>query len=187
MSLPSVVSPFSESYGLAPIKKILMMVSVGRWRTFLNGVDQGLRCQGAGAFSKSSGGLAKSAEEGAAHGFRIANDGGLVRDWCRNGHGITRKSVWDVEADLKAGTLVELLEEFSAGSTGLQIVYPATQDQPKRVRLLIERIAEARQGRKFRSRFGGGAIDVTLSQERRRSSSTTIITGGVNFEEPVLG
>jgi DNA-binding transcriptional LysR family regulator len=76
-------------------------------------------------------------------GHRIANDGGLVRDWCRNGYGIARKSIWDIEADLKAGTLVELLREFSAGSTGLQIVYPATQDQPKRVRLLIERIGEA--------------------------------------------
>jgi DNA-binding transcriptional LysR family regulator len=50
---------------------------------------------------------------------------------------------WDVEADLKSGSLVELLQEFSAGSTGLQIVNPATQEQPKRVRLLIERIAEA--------------------------------------------
>src|SRR5260221_3641708 len=79
----------------------------------------------------------------AVRGHRIANDGGLVRDWCRNGYGIARKSVWDIEADLKAGTLVELLREFSAGSTGLQIVYPATQDQPKRVRLLIEKIAEA--------------------------------------------
>ena len=77
------------------------------------------------------------------HGHRIANDGGLVRDWCLHGYGVARKSFWDVEADLRAGTLVELLQEFSAGGTGLQIVYPATQDQPKRVRLLIDRIAEA--------------------------------------------
>src|SRR6266478_5480444 len=76
-------------------------------------------------------------------GQRIANDGGLVRDWCLHGYGLARKSLWDVDADLKAGTLVELLQEFSPGGTGLQIVYPATQDQPKRVRLLIDRIAEA--------------------------------------------
>jgi DNA-binding transcriptional LysR family regulator len=76
-------------------------------------------------------------------GQRIANDGGLVRDWCLNGYGVARKSLWDVDADLKAGTLVELLQKFSPGGTGLQIVYPATQDQPKRVRLLIDRIAEA--------------------------------------------
>jgi DNA-binding transcriptional LysR family regulator len=76
-------------------------------------------------------------------GQRIANDGGLVRDWCLNGYGVARKSLWDVDADLKAGTLVDLLREFSPGGTGLQIVYPATQDQPKRVRLLIDRIAQA--------------------------------------------
>src|SRR6266446_4021267 len=76
-------------------------------------------------------------------GQRIANDGGLVRDWCLHGYGVARKSLWDVDADLKAGTLVELLQEFSPGGTGLQIVYPATQDQPKRVRLLIDGIAGA--------------------------------------------
>ena len=76
-------------------------------------------------------------------GHRIANDGGLVRDWWRAGYGIARKSLWDVAEDLKAGLLVELLPEFSAGNTGLQIVYPASQEQPKRVRLLIERISEA--------------------------------------------
>jgi DNA-binding transcriptional LysR family regulator len=79
----------------------------------------------------------------AVAGHRLANDGGLVRDWCRNGYGLARKSLWDVAADLKAGNLVELLGSFSPGGTGLQIVYPATQDQPKRVRLLIDRIAKA--------------------------------------------
>jgi hypothetical protein len=44
---------------------------------------------------------------------------------------------------LNGGTLLEFLQEFSAGSTGLQIVYSATQEQPKRVRLLMEKIAEA--------------------------------------------
>jgi DNA-binding transcriptional LysR family regulator len=76
-------------------------------------------------------------------GHRIANDGELVRVWCRNGFGIARKSRLDVEADLREGALVELLQDFSSGDTGLQIVYPATQAQPRRVRLLIERIAEA--------------------------------------------
>jgi hypothetical protein len=33
--------------------------------------------------------------------------------------------------------------QWKSGRTGLQIVYPATQAQPKRERLLIEKIAEA--------------------------------------------
>jgi DNA-binding transcriptional LysR family regulator len=57
--------------------------------------------------------------------------------------GIARKSRLDVEADLREGILVELLQDFSSADTGLQIVYPATQAKPRLVRLLIERIAEA--------------------------------------------
>jgi len=76
-------------------------------------------------------------------GRRIANDGELVRAWCRNGYGIARKSFLDVKAELQGGALIELLRDFSSGGTGLQIVYPATQTQSRRVRLLIERIGDA--------------------------------------------
>ncbi|MBI5110807.1 MAG: LysR family transcriptional regulator [Rhodovulum sp.] len=76
-------------------------------------------------------------------GRRIVNDGGLVRQWCREGRGIAFKSLWDVTADIAEGTLVELLADFSAGQTALQIVYPPAAVQPRRVRLLIEAIATA--------------------------------------------
>jgi DNA-binding transcriptional LysR family regulator len=76
-------------------------------------------------------------------GSRVANDGGLVRHWCREGRGIALKSIRDVDADLASGALVELLRDFSAGGTALQIVYPPSAVQPRRVRLLIDRIAAA--------------------------------------------
>lgn len=76
-------------------------------------------------------------------GRRVANDGALVRQWCLAGHGIAFKSVRDVDADLASGALVELLADYSAGETGLQVVYPAGAVQPRRVRLLIDRIAAA--------------------------------------------
>lgn len=79
----------------------------------------------------------------AVRGRRVANDGGLVREWCRQGRGIALKSIRDVDADLASGALVELLTAFSAGSTGLQIVYPPSAVQPRRVRMLIDRIAAA--------------------------------------------
>ncbi len=106
-------------------------------------------------------------------GHRIANDGGLVRDWCVNGRGVARKSFWDVEADLKAGTLIELLQEFSAGGTGLQIVYPATQDQPKRVRLLIDRIAEAFAiGLRTHNREASSAAAASEPQQGQKAEMT---------------
>jgi Transcriptional regulator len=75
-------------------------------------------------------------------GRRAANDGGLVREWCVAGHGIALKSFLDVEKELASGALVEILKEFSPGNTDLQIVYPASAVQPRRVRLLIDLIAD---------------------------------------------
>ncbi len=76
-------------------------------------------------------------------GRRVANDGHLVRQWCCAGYGICLKSVWDVQDDLNTGRLVEILPEFSSGKTALQIVYPPTSIQPRRVRALIDAIASA--------------------------------------------
>lgn len=74
---------------------------------------------------------------------RIANDGALVRHWCKSGFGIALKSERDVEEDLASGALVELLREFSASRTSLQIVYPSAIAQPRRVRMLIDELAAA--------------------------------------------
>lgn len=76
-------------------------------------------------------------------GRRIANDGGLVRQWACAGYGIALKSIRDIEADLNSGALVELLKDYSASLTPLQIVYPQSVVQSRRVRMLIERIASA--------------------------------------------
>jgi len=72
----------------------------------------------------------------AVNGDRVADDGGLVRNWCLAGHGIALKSIWDVESDFASGALVELLPTFSSGATQLQIVYPSKQTMPRRVRML---------------------------------------------------
>lgn len=76
-------------------------------------------------------------------GRRVANDGGLVRQWCKDGHGIALKSIRDIEEDLASGALVEILKAYSAGTTALQIVYPQSAVQPRRVRMLIDCIAVA--------------------------------------------
>ncbi len=71
-------------------------------------------------------------------GNRIANDGGLIRKWCLSAHGIALKSEWDVRADLAAGRLVEVLEEFAPEPSSLQLIYPAGAVQPRRVRALMD-------------------------------------------------
>ena len=59
----------------------------------------------------------------------------------QRGEGHSPESIRDVSDDLATGALVELLEDFSAGGTALQIVYPPSAVQPRRVRMLIDHIA----------------------------------------------
>lgn len=74
------------------------------------------------------------------HGNRVANDGALVRQWCLAGHGIILKSEIDVGSDLKAGNLVELLGDYAAPATPLQILFPPSRAQPRRVSALADQL-----------------------------------------------
>lgn len=74
-------------------------------------------------------------------GPRITNNGLLVRQWCLQGLGLCFKSRWDVQDDLARGTLVEVLASFSAIPSRLQLVYPLSRNQPRRVRALMNTIA----------------------------------------------
>ncbi|CAK15831.1 LysR family transcriptional regulator [Pseudomonas entomophila] len=71
-------------------------------------------------------------------GRRVANNGEQVRRWALAGHGLCLKSIRDVQADLDSGRLVEVLAAYGAGEIALQIVYPPTRVQPRRVRALAE-------------------------------------------------
>ncbi|WP_029059618.1 LysR family transcriptional regulator [Stappia stellulata] len=73
-------------------------------------------------------------------GNRIANDGGLVREWCRAGHGIALKAHCDVRDDLQSGALVALFEAHLGEEARLQVVYPGGKAVPRRVRLLIDHL-----------------------------------------------
>jgi len=74
-------------------------------------------------------------------GRRSANDGDLIRQWALAGHGIALKSIWDVLADIAAGRLVPLLEDYAAAGNAVQIVYPSRRRLPRRTRALMDAIA----------------------------------------------
>jgi DNA-binding transcriptional LysR family regulator len=74
-------------------------------------------------------------------GRRTANNGQLLKRWALEGYGLCKKSIWDVRADLDEGRLVEVLAPFSLKRTTLQVVYPPSRVQPRRVSALIEAIA----------------------------------------------
>ena len=79
-------------------------------------------------------------------GDRVANDGALVRQWCLAGHGIILKSELDVGPDISAGILVELLPDYAAPATPLQLLFPPSRAQPRRVHALADQLALVLQG-----------------------------------------
>ncbi|KVF25607.1 LysR family transcriptional regulator [Burkholderia vietnamiensis] len=72
----------------------------------------------------------------------LTNDGGAARSFALEGAGIALKSIWDVDADLDAGTLVRVLPAFAAPTAPLHAVYPGGRHVPLRVRAFVEFLRE---------------------------------------------
>ena len=66
------------------------------------------------------------------------SDGQVLHDWCLQGRGIAWRSTWEVEADIAAGRLVEVLGAFAAPPNGIYAVVPQRKHLPLRVRLWID-------------------------------------------------
>ena len=66
------------------------------------------------------------------------SDGQGLHDWCLSGYGIAWRSTWEVEAEVAAGRLVAVLEEFAAPPNGIFVVIPQRKHMQLRVRLWIE-------------------------------------------------
>jgi DNA-binding transcriptional LysR family regulator len=66
------------------------------------------------------------------------SDGQVLHDWCLAGYGIAWRSTWEVEAEIAAGRLVEVLEGFAAPPNGIYVVFPQRKHMPLRVRLWID-------------------------------------------------
>ena len=68
------------------------------------------------------------------------SDGQVLHDWCLAGYGIAWRSTWEVEAEIKAGRLVPVLESFAAAPNGIFVVFPQRKHLPLRVRLWIDHL-----------------------------------------------
>ena len=66
------------------------------------------------------------------------SDGQVLHDWCLAGYGIAWRSTWEVEAEVAAGRLVAVLEDFAAPPNGIFVVFPQRKHMPLRVRLWID-------------------------------------------------
>ncbi|GAB2460529.1 MAG: LysR family transcriptional regulator [Comamonas sp.] len=66
------------------------------------------------------------------------SDGQVLHDWCLGGWGIAWRSTWEVEAEVAAGQLAVVLEDFAAAPNGIHVVFPQRKHLPLRVRLWID-------------------------------------------------
>ena len=66
------------------------------------------------------------------------SDGQVLHEWCLRGLGIAWRSTWEVEADVEAGRLQVVLEDFAAPPNGIYAVFPQRKHLPLRVRLWID-------------------------------------------------
>jgi DNA-binding transcriptional LysR family regulator len=66
------------------------------------------------------------------------NDGAVLHEWALSGRGLAWRSMWEVGEDLRAGRLVQLLEDFAAPPIGIYAVFPQRRHLPLRVRLFID-------------------------------------------------
>jgi DNA-binding transcriptional LysR family regulator len=85
------------------------------------------------------------------------SDGQVLHDWCLAGHGIAWRSTWEVEAEIEAGRLVEVLGGFAAPPNGIYAVFPQRKHLPLRVRLWID-FLKHHYGQSEFWRRGGGAL-----------------------------
>lgn len=75
-----------------------------------------------------------------------SNSGELVRDWCLAGRGIMLRSLWDIAAQLASGQLVRVLPGYAMLDADIHWLAPHRAQTPKRVRLLIDFLAERFRG-----------------------------------------
>ena len=68
------------------------------------------------------------------------SDGQVLHDWCLRGLGLAWRSTWEVEADIAAGRLVEVLANFAAPPNGIYAMLPQRKHLPLRLRLWVDHL-----------------------------------------------
>jgi len=66
------------------------------------------------------------------------SDGQVLHAWCLAGLGIAWRSTWEVEAEIEAGLLVAVLDDYAAPPNGIHAVFPQRKHLPLRVRLWLD-------------------------------------------------
>lgn len=82
-------------------------------------------------------------------GAVIANDGQLIMKAARDGLGILAQPTYIIEADLKSGHLVRVLDDWDLPRLTMNIAYPSKSFVPLRTRLFIDFLVERFRAENF--------------------------------------
>lgn len=69
-------------------------------------------------------------------GHLASNNGEMVRLWALAGHGIMLRSLWNIEAELKAGTLIQILPDYWQDAD-IWAVYPMRLKNSAKLRVCV--------------------------------------------------
>jgi DNA-binding transcriptional LysR family regulator len=75
-------------------------------------------------------------------GALLTSNAEVMHGWILDGYGIGLKALWDIEDDLKAGRLVEILAPFAHNTINLYLIYPTRKHLPGRVRVFMDFIVD---------------------------------------------
>ncbi|NDY93123.1 LysR substrate-binding domain-containing protein [Ideonella livida] len=83
------------------------------------------------------------AETVKVRGPLAANDGECVLAWALEGHGILMRSLWEVAPLLRAGTLVQVLPDWTLPPADIHAVFPARPLLAAKTRALVDALLAA--------------------------------------------
>ncbi|HSY25960.1 MAG TPA: LysR family transcriptional regulator [Burkholderiaceae bacterium] len=66
------------------------------------------------------------------------NDGELLHRWASEGLGLAWRSTWEIQAQLAAGELITVLDEYALPHYDIMAVYPQQRHLPAKVRFFID-------------------------------------------------
>ena len=71
-------------------------------------------------------------------GNMVCNDGAVLHDWALAGKGIAWRSMWEVHAEIEAGKLKTVLDQYSAPGSDIYAVFAQRRHLPLRIRAFVD-------------------------------------------------
>lgn len=71
-------------------------------------------------------------------GNMVCNDGAVLHDWALAGKGLAWRSMWEVHAEIDAGKLATVLDQYSAPGNDIYAVFAQRRHLPLRIRAFVD-------------------------------------------------